>query len=38
MSLTVPLREIDWEEGLFLMFLLVFSVGFGIRERKKYDF
>ena len=38
MSLTVPLREIDWEEGLFLIILLVFSVGFGIRKRKKYDF
>ena len=38
MSLTVPLREIGWEEGLFLMVLLVFSVGFGIRKKKKYDF
>ena len=38
MSLTVPLREIGWEEGLFLMVLLGFSVGFGIRKRKKYDF
>ena len=38
MSLTVPLKEIGLEEGLFLMVLLVFSVGFGIRKRKKYDF
>ena len=38
MSLTVPLREIGLEEGLFLMVLLGFSVGFGIRKRKKYDF
>ena len=38
MSLTVPLREIGLEEGLFLIILLGFSVGFGIRKRKKYDF
>ena len=38
MSLTVPLREIGLEEGLFLMVLLFSSVGFGIRKRKKYDF
>ena len=38
MSLTVPLREIGLEEGLFLMVLLFSSVGFGIRKRGKYDF
>ena len=38
MSLTVPLKEIGLEEGLFLIILLGFSVGFGIRKRKKYDF
>ena len=38
MSLTVPLKEIGLEEGLFLIALLGFSVGFGIRKRKKYDF
>ena len=38
MSLTVPLKEIGLEEGLFLMVLLGFSGGFGIRKRKKYDF
>ena len=38
MSLIIPLREIGLEEGLFLMVLLGFSVGFGIRKRKKYDF
>lgn len=34
-AMTVPMREIGWQEGLFLLFLLCASVGYGVRKRKK---
>lgn len=38
LSMTVPIREIGWEESLFLFILLFVSVIYGIRKRKKDDF
>lgn len=34
---TIPLKETGWKEGLFLLALFCFSIGYGMRKRERDD-